>query len=80
MSEVSFQFQVGSHPYIVNIIGCVTVKPPICLLVEYVPNGDLQVRFTLIDFEIVRPNFQGPSIGRLSISSHAAFNSLTTIH
>ena len=34
---------MGSHPYIVNIIGCVTVKPPICLLVEYVPNGDLQV-------------------------------------
>ncbi|XP_063688287.1 uncharacterized protein LOC134821464 isoform X2 [Bolinopsis microptera] len=40
--EIALMKKVGSHPYIVNIIGCVTVKPPVCLLVEYVPNGDLQ--------------------------------------
>ncbi|KAL5251182.1 hypothetical protein ACHWQZ_G016778 [Mnemiopsis leidyi] len=40
--EIALMKKVGTHPYIVNIIGCVTVKPPICLLVEYVPNGDLQ--------------------------------------
>ena len=50
--------KVGSHPYIVNIMGCVSVKTPICLLVEYVSNGDLQVKTTtyIILYFIVNVN------------------------
>eukprot|EP00116_Pleurobrachia_bachei_P011603 sb/3471865/ len=41
--EIALMKKVGSHPHIVNIMGCVTVKAPIYLLVEFVANGDLQV-------------------------------------
>ena len=32
---------IGYHKNIVNMIGCSTIKQPLCLLVEYMIHGDL---------------------------------------
>ena len=33
--------RIGSHPHIVNMLGCVTQSVPLMLLVEFVSGGDL---------------------------------------
>ena len=32
---------IGRHENVVTMLGCCTLYPPLCLLVEYVPHGDL---------------------------------------
>ncbi len=31
----------GNNPHIVNLVGCITVEEPLCLLMEYSKYGDL---------------------------------------
>lgn len=31
----------GNNPHIVNMIGCVTIQEPLCLITEFVTHGDL---------------------------------------
>ena len=31
----------GNNCHIVNMVGCVTLREPLCLITEYVPYGDL---------------------------------------
>ncbi len=31
----------GGNPHIVNMVGCITVQEPLCLLMEYCKYGDL---------------------------------------
>ena len=31
----------GYNPHIVNMVGCVTLQEPLCLITEFVPYGDL---------------------------------------
>ena len=31
----------GNNPHVVNMIGCVTVQEPLCLVTEFVKYGDL---------------------------------------
>lgn len=33
--------KIGKHPNIVTLIGCCTLKDPPCMVMEYVPCGDL---------------------------------------
>lgn len=35
------QVAEGNNPHIVNMIGCVTLQEPICLVTEFVKYGDL---------------------------------------
>ncbi|XP_047133483.2 uncharacterized protein LOC100207579 isoform X2 [Hydra vulgaris] len=39
--EISLMKGIGYHKNIVNIIGCSTIKKPLCLIVEFMENGDL---------------------------------------
>ncbi|XP_065682131.1 ephrin type-A receptor 3 isoform X2 [Hydra vulgaris] len=39
--EIDLMKSIGYHKNIVNMIGCSTVKKPLCLIVEYMENGDL---------------------------------------
>lgn len=32
----------GNNPHVVNLIGCVTIQEPLCLITEFVKYGDLQ--------------------------------------
>ncbi|XP_062508882.1 uncharacterized protein LOC134185101 isoform X2 [Corticium candelabrum] len=41
LEEIKMMKRVGSHPYIVNMLGCVTQSVPLMLLVEFVSGGDL---------------------------------------
>jgi len=34
--------RIGSHPNIVSMVGACTMVEPICLVMEYVPYGNLQ--------------------------------------
>ena len=31
----------GYNAHIVNMIGCITLQEPLCLITEFVPHGDL---------------------------------------
>ncbi|XP_065682049.1 uncharacterized protein LOC100202994 isoform X2 [Hydra vulgaris] len=39
--EIDLMKGIGYHKNIVNMIGCSTIKKPLCLIVEYMENGDL---------------------------------------
>lgn len=39
--EINFMKTLGRHENVVTILGCCTLYPPLCLIVEYVPYGDL---------------------------------------
>ncbi|XP_065662137.1 uncharacterized protein LOC100207579 isoform X3 [Hydra vulgaris] len=39
--EINLMKGIGYHKNIVNIIGCSTIKKPLCLIVEFMENGDL---------------------------------------
>eukprot|EP00111_Clytia_hemisphaerica_P017629 TCONS_00052156-protein len=39
--EISLMKDIGYHKNIVNLIGCSTIHPPLCLLVEYMVHGDM---------------------------------------
>ena len=31
----------GKNPHVVNMVGCVTIQEPLCLITEFVKHGDL---------------------------------------
>lgn len=31
----------GNNPHVVNMVGCVTIQEPLCLITEFVKHGDL---------------------------------------
>nr|AAA29218.2 tyrosine kinase receptor [Hydra vulgaris] len=39
--EIKLMKEIGYHKNIVNLIGCSTLKKPLCLIVEYMEHGDL---------------------------------------
>lgn len=39
--EIDMLKKIGRHPNIVTLLGCCTIKQPYCMLMEYVPCGDL---------------------------------------
>ena len=39
--EIMLMKSIGYHKNIVNLIGCSTLNKPLCLIVEYMPHGDL---------------------------------------
>ncbi|XP_065640049.1 uncharacterized protein LOC105843196 isoform X2 [Hydra vulgaris] len=39
--EIDLMKGIGYHKYIVNMIGCSRIKSPMCLILEYMENGDL---------------------------------------
>ncbi|XP_065663101.1 uncharacterized protein LOC136085710 [Hydra vulgaris] len=39
--EMNLMKEIGYHKNIVNLIGCSTLKKPLCLIVEYMEHGDL---------------------------------------
>ena len=39
--EIKLMKMIGYHRNIVNLVGCSTIKKPLCLIVEYMPYGDL---------------------------------------
>ncbi|KAK3587515.1 hypothetical protein CHS0354_003657 [Potamilus streckersoni] len=40
--EIEAMKEIGSHPNIVSMVGCCTVPPNVCLLMDYCPLGDLR--------------------------------------
>ncbi|XP_065684315.1 uncharacterized protein LOC105844212 isoform X1 [Hydra vulgaris] len=41
LKEINLMKEIGFHKNIVNMIGCSTMKKPLCLIVEFMENGDL---------------------------------------
>ena len=41
MDEIKLMKEVGQHKNVVSMLGCVTINEPLCLVVEYMPGGDL---------------------------------------
>ena len=39
--EIKLMKMIGYHRNIVNLVGCSSINKPLCLIVEYMPNGDL---------------------------------------
>ncbi|XP_048580114.1 uncharacterized protein LOC116615717 isoform X2 [Nematostella vectensis] len=40
-AEINFMKSFGEHENVIRIMGCCTLYEPLCLIVEYVPHGDL---------------------------------------
>ncbi|CAH1792009.1 unnamed protein product, partial [Owenia fusiformis] len=40
--EINLMKKIGAHPNVVSMVGACTIREPLCLIVEYVPHGDLQ--------------------------------------
>ena len=38
----------GNNPHVVNMVGCVTIQEPLCLITEFVKHGDLSSYLTSI--------------------------------
>ncbi|XP_054264255.1 angiopoietin-1 receptor-like [Macrosteles quadrilineatus] len=41
LEEIGMLKKVGNHPNIVSLLGCCTLKADVCMVMEYVPCGDL---------------------------------------
>jgi serine/threonine protein kinase len=41
LQEIEFMKELGFHPNIANILGCITVTSPMCLILEYAYYGDM---------------------------------------
>jgi len=41
LEEIKLMKEIGQNKHIVSMVGCVTVGPPLCLIVEYMPGKDL---------------------------------------
>ena len=41
VQEIYRMKKIGKHPHIVEFLGCVSSDRPICLILEFVPYGDL---------------------------------------
>ena len=39
--EMMKKIAEGMNPHVVNMVGCVTIQEPLCLILEFVPHGDL---------------------------------------
>ena len=39
--EIKLMKTIGFNKYILNLVGCSTIKPPLCIVVEYMEHGDL---------------------------------------
>ena len=39
--EMMKKISEGYNNHIVNLVGCVTIQEPLCLITEFVPHGDL---------------------------------------
>eukprot|EP00794_Sanderia_malayensis_P003807 gene3807-4334_t len=42
LQEIEFMKGIGVHENVLGILGCCTKQQPLCLIVEYLANGDLQ--------------------------------------
>ncbi|XP_046993876.1 proto-oncogene tyrosine-protein kinase receptor Ret-like [Schistocerca americana] len=40
-AEIAMLKHAGRHPNVVEMVGCCTLRPPLCILMEFVPCGDL---------------------------------------
>ena len=40
--ELMKKIAEGNNPHVVNMVGCVTIQEPLCLITEFVKHGDLQ--------------------------------------
>ena len=41
MSEIQLMKEIGYHENVLQILGCCTVRHPLCLITEFAPYGDL---------------------------------------
>ncbi|XP_029207243.2 uncharacterized protein LOC114970916 isoform X1 [Acropora millepora] len=59
--EINFMKTLGRHENVVTMLGCCTLYPPLCLIVEYVPYGDLlkYLRNLRNTFEMQNRKLQG---------------------
>jgi len=65
--EINFMKTIGRHENVVTMLGCCTLYPPLCLVVEYVPHGDLlhYLRNLRKTFEMQNRKLQGEDIEKL---------------
>ena len=41
LEEIKLQIEIGSHPNILSVLGCVTITEPYCMITEFMKYGDL---------------------------------------
>ena len=51
--EILMMRRIGNHPHIVQFLGCVSQVHPICLILEFIPFGDLLTLLRKLRIEMV---------------------------
>ncbi|XP_075237846.1 fibroblast growth factor receptor 1-like [Lycorma delicatula] len=74
-AEIAMMKKVGRHPNIVNIIGCCTISQPYCMLMEYIPCGDLLQYLRQLRHQVKRPLPSVSSKTNISSSSRSSESS-----
>jgi len=73
MDEIVLMKGVGYHRNIVNMIGCSTIKQPLCLIVEYMHNGDLLNYMRKQRSKQLNNQSEDPTEGDISLNDMMSF-------
>ncbi|XP_072051220.1 uncharacterized protein [Amphiura filiformis] len=42
LEEIKLHIEIGSHPNVLSVLGCVTISDPYCMIMKFMKYGDLQ--------------------------------------
>ncbi|KAL4237986.1 hypothetical protein ACF0H5_002697 [Mactra antiquata] len=76
LAEINLMKRLGSHPNIVSIIGACTLVEPICLVMEYVPYGNLQnfLKKCRLEGELTIQAGRSPELNYSFVDEHGGIN------
>lgn len=65
-AEIAMMKRVGRHANIVTMLGCCTIKQPYCMVMEYVPCGDLlqYLRRLRVEYDLRRSQLRSQNLPR----------------
>lgn len=76
LAEIALMKRLGSHPNIVSMVGACTMVEPICLVMEYVPYGNLQnfLKKCRLEGELTIQAGRSPQLNYSIMDEHGGIN------
>ncbi|XP_053406432.1 ephrin type-A receptor 2-like [Mercenaria mercenaria] len=76
LAEIALMKRLGSHPNIVSMVGACTLVEPICLVMEYVPYGNLQnfLKKCRLEGELTVEAGRSPELNYSLMDEHGGIN------
>ncbi|XP_060560953.1 uncharacterized protein LOC132720760 [Ruditapes philippinarum] len=76
LAEINLMKRLGSHPNIVSMVGACTLVEPICLVMEYIPYGNLQnfLKKCRLEGELTIQAGRSPELNYSLMDEHGGIN------